>query len=207
MSDVILYDYWRSSASYRLRIALNLARIDYEIVNVDLLKGDHKSPAHLARNPQGLVPALAIDGHIMTQSLAIIAYLNSTRALDILPDDPAARARIEAAAQAIAIDIHPVCNTSVAKYATGNQEPARTEWMQNFIAPGLAAFDKMIDADGPFCFGSTPTLADICLRPQLYNADRWGADYGDCANILRAKAACDAHPAFQAAHPDSVRPD
>lgn len=204
---VVLYDYWRSSAAYRLRIALNLAEIPYEAVSVDLLTGAHRAPEHLARNPQGLVPALQIDGAMLTQSLAILTYLDQTRAMGWLPADPLARARVEAAAHAIAVDIHPVCNLSVMKHATGGTEPARSAWMQHFIAPGLAAFEALISGyEGDFCCGDTPGLADICLMPQLYNADRWGADYSACAKIRRAKAACEAHPGFAAAHPDRVKP-
>lgn len=207
MTDVVLYDYWRSSASYRVRIALNLAGLPYEAVSVDLVAGDHKTPEHLARNPQGLVPALWIDGVMLTQSVAILSYLDQTRNLGLLPADPLDRARVEAAAHAIAMDLHPVCNLSVMKHATGGQDPARTEWMQHFITPGLRAFETLLpDGDGPFCFGEAPGLADLCLMPQIYNADRWGAPYDDCPKVQRAKLACAAHPAFVAAHPDAVKP-
>lgn len=207
MTDVVLYDYWRSSASYRVRIALNLAGLPYEAVSVDLVAGDHKTPEHLARNPQGLVPALWIDGVMLTQSVAILSYLDQTRNLGLLPADPLDRARVEAAAHAIAMDLHPVCNLSVMKHATGGQDPARTEWMQHFITPGLRAFEALLpDGDGPFCFGEAPGLADLCLMPQIYNADRWGAPYDDCPKVQRAKLACAAHPAFVAAHPDAVKP-
>lgn len=202
----VLYDYWRSSASYRVRIALNLAGVAYRAVSVDLVAGTHKTPEHLARNPQGLVPALEIDGQMLTQSLAILRYLSDTRDLGLVPGDALERARIEAAAQAIAIDIHPICNLSVMRHATGGAEPARSDWMQHFITPGLAAFEALLPDDGPYCFGSQITMADLCLIPQLYNADRWGADYSNCPKILRAQAACAAHPAFQSAHPDQVKP-
>lgn len=208
MTDsVILHDYWRSTAAYRVRIALNLAGISYRSTEVNLLDGSHKSPEYLDINPQGLVPALEIDGHILTQSLAIIGYLSETRALTVLPDEPYARARVNAAAMALCIDLHPVCNLQVVDYATGADEPARTRWMQHFITPGLAAFEKLINGfDGPYCCGDQPSLADICLMPQLYNADRWGATYSACAKIIEAQAACKANPAFTAAHPDMVSP-
>jgi maleylacetoacetate isomerase len=208
MTDrVILHDYWRSSAAYRVRIALNLAGISYQSVEVNLLDDAHKSSEYLALNPQGLVPALEIDGHILTQSLAIIGYLSETQGLTVLPDEPYARAQVNAAAMALCIDIHPVCNLQVVDYATGADEPARMKWMQHFITPGLAAFEKLIDGfDGPYCCGDQPSLADICLMPQLYNADRWGASYGACPKIIEAQAACQAHPAFTSAHPDMVRP-
>lgn len=208
MTDrVILHDYWRSTAAYRVRIALNLAGISYRSTEVNLLDGSHKTPEYLDINPQGLVPALEIDGHILTQSLAIIEYLSETQALTVVPDDPYARARVKAAAMALAIDLHPVCNLQVVDYATSADEPARRKWMQHFITPGLAAFEKLIGGfDGPYCCGDQPSLADICLMPQLYNADRWGATYSACAKIMKAQAACRAHPAFTAAHPDMVCP-
>ena len=202
----ILYDYWRSSAAYRVRIALNLAGIDYKPVVVDLLENEHLSNAHLSRNPQGLVPALEIDGQIFTQSLSIIEYLNETRTLGLLPDAPAERAKIRAAAMAIAIDIHPVCVLKVVRYATQGKEPAQTQWMKNFISPGLTAFEKLIENRAErFAFGSSPSLADICLIPQLYNAERWGVDYQDLPNVVRVQKVCAKHTAFAAAHPDICR--
>lgn len=204
MSGIVLWDYPKSSASYRLRIALNLAEVKYEIRTVDLLAKDHLTPAHLERNPQGFVPVLDIDGHRLTQSLAILDYLDATRGLALLPADPAERACRTALAHAIAVDLHPVCNPSVAGYATRGEEPARTEWMRHFITPRLAAFEVMLQkfAQAPFCCGDTVGLADIILIPQIYNANRWGADYSGCARIKSVVQACAAHPAFVAAHPD-----
>ena len=208
MSEVVLYDYWRSSASYRVRIALNLAGIAYRAVSVDLAAGEHRGPGHIARNPQGLVPVLNIDGESLTQSLAIIEYLDQTRGLGLLPGDPAIRAKARALAMSIAVDLHPVCNLSVATHATGGKEPARTDWMRHFISPGLRAFEALLGGfdQAPFCTGAVPGLADLCLIPQLYNADRWGADYADCARLRALALACAQHPAFAAAHPDQVRP-
>ena len=117
MSDVTLYDYWQSSARYRLRIALNLAKIPYRAVSVDLIVHNQKSASHLARNPQGLVPVLETDGHRFSQSLAILDYLKENHALGLLPQDPVQRANVRALAQCVAIDVHPVCNLSVAEYA------------------------------------------------------------------------------------------
>lgn len=210
MTQTVLYDYYRSSASYRLRIALNLAGEDYRQVPVDLTQKEHKTDAHLARNPQGLVPVLEIDGHRFTQSLAILDYLDRTRGLGLLPEDPAERCFVQAAAHAIAVDIHPVCNLQVASYAvkiTENPE-MRQQWMQRFIGPGLAAFEQLLARweQAPYCTGDRITLPDICLMPQLYNAERWEADYSACPRILAAKAALDAHPAFAAAHPDRHAP-
>jgi len=209
--NTVLYDYWRSSASYRVRIALHLADEPFKRVTVDLLEGDHRAPDHLARNPQGLVPVLDIDGHRFTQSLAILDYLNDTRALDLLPDDPAQRAQVRALAQSISVDLHPVCNLSVVRHATSNYEnkpAAIREWMQHFIRPGLVAFDTLLDtfAQEPFCCGNTLSLADLCLMPQLYNAHRWGVDFSDLPRLHAIKTACAVHPAFIAAHPDQIRP-
>lgn len=204
MSDVVLWDYPKSSASYRLRIALNLAGIAYRIETVDLLAKDHQSADHLARNPQGFVPVLDIDGHRFTQSLAILDYLDTTRNLGLLPKDPVERARQTALAHAIAVDLHPVCNLSVAAYATKGEEPARTEWMRHFITPRMAAFETMLAGftQAPYCCGDTPGLADVVLMPQIYNAIRWGADYANCTKIVAVAEACAKHPAFVSAHPD-----
>ena len=204
MSDIVLWDYPKSSASYRVRIALNLAGLPYRIETVNLLEKEHRSAAHLARNPQGFVPVLDIDGHRLTQSLAILDYLDQTREMGLLPKDPAERARAQALAHAIAVDLHPVCNLSVAAYATGGKEPARTEWMRHFITPRLAAFEVLLEGfdQAPFATGAAPGLADICLIPQLYNANRWGADYAGCPRIIAIEAACAALPAFRDAAPD-----
>lgn len=210
MAETVLFDFWRSSASYRLRIALNLAGIAYTAIPVDLPSRQHKFPEHLARNPQGFVPVLEIDGQRMTQSLAILNYLDATRDLGLLPDNPGDRVRMEALAQAIAVDIHPVCNLQVAAHAveiTGWEE-VRTEWMQRFIRPGMEAFEALLAAydQRPFCCGDRPMLPDICLMPQIYNARRWGSPVDDLPRVMTAVAACEAHPAFAAAYPDRVKP-
>ena len=212
MTDVVLFDYWRSSASYRLRIALNLAGIDYQSIPVDLVKGEQRSPEHLARNPQGFVPVLEIDGLRLTQSLAILDYLDQTRDLNLLPKAPAERAKAQALAQSIAVDLHPVCNLAVARHATqlsGGREDMPTAWMQHFIRPGLQAFEALLAGfeQAPYCTGDAPGLADICLMPQIYNADRWAVATEDLPRITALRAACAAHPAFAAAHPDRHRPD
>lgn len=204
MSETVLWDYPKSSASYRVRIALNLAGEEYRIETVNLLEKEHRSAAHLARNPQGFVPVLDIDGERFTQSLAILDYLDTTRNMGLLPAEPVMRARIQALAHAIAVDLHPVCNLSVAGHATGGQEPARTNWMQHFIRPGLEAFEALLAGfeQTPFATGAAPSLADICLMPQLYNAARWGVEYGDLARIVAVERACASLDAFKAAHPD-----
>lgn len=211
MADTVLYDYWRSSASYRVRIALNLAGIAYEAVVVDLLKKQHTDPDHRARNPQGLVPALEIDGHMLNQSLAIIEYLNETRDAGFLPADALARARVRSLSHIIAMEIHPVCNLTIVADVmarTGGGEAVRSEWMQHYIRKGLVAFEERLGDGqcGTFCHGDAPTLADICLIPQIYNANRWGADIADLGRINAIVENCARLDAFAAAHPDAVGP-
>jgi maleylacetoacetate isomerase len=198
-----LHDYWRSSASYRVRIALGLAGLDWQSLPVDLVTGAQTAPAYLARNPQGLVPVLDIDGTSLTQSLAILEYLDETRGLGLLPATALDRARVRALALAIAADIHPVCNLRVVKYATSHSGGGiSTEaWMQAFIAPGLSALEAMVTGDD-HCFGTSVTLADLCLTPQLYNARRWGVDLSALPKLVRIGAHLDTLPAFAAAHPD-----
>ncbi|MCR9126356.1 MAG: maleylacetoacetate isomerase [Rhodobacteraceae bacterium] len=209
MSETVLYDFWRSSASYRVRIALNLAGIAYRAVPVDLTVGAHRTPEHLARNPQGFVPVLEIDGLRLTQSLAILGYLDETRGLNLLPADPAEKARATALAHAIAVDIHPLCNLSVAMEAVrlSGRDEARGEWMVRFGRPGMQAFENLLAEwpEAPFCCGPTPGLADLCLMPQVYNARRWGARIDDLPRTCAVIARCETHPAFAAAHPDAVQ--
>jgi maleylacetoacetate isomerase len=202
---IVLHDYWRSSASYRVRIALNMAGVAWESLPVDLIKGEHVGEAYLARNPQGLVPALEIDGQLFTQSLAIIEYLEEKFGLGLLPDDAASRAKVRALAYAVAMDIHPICNLRVAKFAIANSNGGITmeSWSQQFITLGLSALEAMV-GDGEVCFGSSVTLADLCLVPQLYNARRWGVDLDRMPKLSRIGAHLEALPAFVAAHPDRV---
>lgn len=205
---VTLYDYWRSSAAYRLRIALNLLDMDWTSVSVDLLKGEQKSAENLARNPQGLVPTLEIDGLTLTQSLAVLEYLNDTRAAGWLPEDAEGKAKVRAMSYAIAMEIHPICNLSVARYASENSNGGITmeSWMKQFIPRGLVAYEKLLSADGPYSFGDTITLADICLAPQLYNADRWEVDTSQFPRTLEIGKRLNEIPAFAAAHPNQVKP-
>ncbi|MFC6487243.1 maleylacetoacetate isomerase [Nitratireductor sp. GCM10026969] len=208
MSEVILYDYWRSTASYRVRIALNLAGIAFTAVPVDLTAGDQRAEPHLARNPQGLVPVLEIDGLRLTQSLAILDYLEDTGRLSLRPGTPTAAARMRAIAQAVACDIHPVCNLRVAAHvvALTGREESRAEWMRHFIRRGLEAVEALLDAAGPYAIGAALSQADLVLVPQLYNAARWGVATDDLPRLARVSAACTALPAFAAAHPEEVRP-
>lgn len=201
----VLYDYWRSSTAYRVRIALHLAGIPFETVSVNLLSGAQRSPENLARNPQGLVPTLEIDGLTLTQSLAIVEYLDETRKAGFLPADPVARARVRALSYAVAMEIHPVCNQRVAKFATNESQGAITTetWMRHFIRLGLEGVEGLLKspATGRFCHGNTPTMADISLVPQGYNARRWGVDLQDFPRISAVLAEAGTHPAFLAAVP------
>ncbi|WP_240229420.1 maleylacetoacetate isomerase [Devosia lacusdianchii] len=210
MIQIVLHDYWRSSASYRVRIALHMLGIDFRSEQVDLLAKAHKAPDYLEKNPQGLVPTLAIDGHLLTQSVAIIEYLDETRSAGFLPRDPLERQRVRALAYAIAMDIHPVCNTGVVAHVlelTHGDDAVRSAWMQKFIGAGLDAVEVMLaDTAGTFCHGDTPGLADFCLVPQLYNATRWGLDTARFPKLARIGAASAELAPFAAAHPDRYRP-
>lgn len=197
-----LFDYWRSSASYRVRIALGLAGLEWQNIPIDLVAGAQSSPEHLSRNPQGLVPVLEIDALSLTQSLAIIEYLDETRALGFLPKDPIGRARVRALSHAIAMEIHPVCNLKVAKFASerSGQSLSMQDWMHEFIPFGLAAFEEMLGED-KFCYGDNVTLADICLVPQIYNANRWDVDLSSLPKINRINAELGKISAFAQARP------
>lgn len=213
MSDrPILYDYWRSSASYRVRIALNLLGRSYDAVPIDLLTGAHRDLEYLAKNPQGILPSLEIDGQCLTQSLAIIEYLHTkTNNSALLPADPLGQHRVRQLSYAVAMEIHPVCNLGVAAHVTqltGGGDAGKKAWMQHFISRGLAALEVLLAQGGSsaFSYGDTPTMADCCLIPQLYNAARWGVDYQDHTHIARIADRAEKHAAFTAAHPDQVGP-
>lgn len=207
MSKIVLYDYWRSSAAYRVRIGLNLLGLSYHSVPVDLVAGEQRGADNLGRNPQGLVPTLEIDGLRLTQSLAILEYLDETRGAGWLPQSPAPRAQVRALAYAIAMDTHPVCNLRVARHAVG-LGATMEGWMQHFIALGLGGVEGMLAQGAPsrFCLGDTPSLADLCLVPQVYNARRWGVDMAAFPNVARVEAEVAALPEAAAAHPDRVKP-
>lgn len=209
MSDVLLFDYWRSSASYRVRIALNLKGIDYDAVPTDLLTREQKAPGYVARNPQGLVPMLHIDGLDLTQSLAIIDYLDATRPEPrLIPAEPAARAATLAKAMIIIADIHPVNNLRMLHYLKnelGHDQAAIDTWYRHWIAEGFAALEKLAPETGLFG-GNAPDLADLCLVPQMANARRFEMDLAPYPRLTRIDAELKALPAFAAAHPDRVKP-
>lgn len=204
----VLHDYWRSSAAYRVRIGLNLLNLSYSADPVDLLAGDQRATANLARNPQGLVPTLQIDGLMLTQSLAILEYLDETRAAGWLPQDAGQKARVRALAYAVAMDIHPICNLHVVRHAVSLGGTTTEAWMQHFITSGFAGLEGMLEQDRArrFAVGDTVTLADICLVPQVYNARRWGVDLAAFPRIAAVERNLAALPAFAAAHPDRAKP-
>lgn len=208
-----LYGYFRSSAAYRCRIAFNLKGIKPDFVAVHLRQGEQRSAAYLSLNAQGMVPALETDGHLLSQSLAIVEWLNETHPEPpFLPDDPFDRAFVRALALSIACDIHPLQNLRVLQYLKnelGQDQAGLDRWCRQWIESGLTAFEASVaraGKSGAFCFGDSPTLADICLMPQLYSAERFGADIGGLVHLQRIKASCEAHPAFADAHP-SRQPD
>jgi maleylacetoacetate isomerase len=212
MGQALLFDYWRSSASYRVRIALNLKGLDYARAPVDLLSGEQKAAEYRERNPQGFVPMLEIDGRHVTQSLAIIDYLEATQPdPPLLPADPGDRAHVLALALAVACDIHPLNNLRVLKYLSGplgQPQDARDAWYRHWVREGLAALEAMAAGGaGRFLFGDAPTLADICLVPQMYNARRFEMVLDDFPTLLRADAEANRIDAFAAAHPDRVAPE
>ncbi len=209
MTKAVLHDYFRSSAAYRVRIALNLKGVEYDSHPVDLRSGDQKSTSYKALNPQGFVPMLEIDDHRLTQSLAIIAYLDQTRSTPpLLPTDPKDQAHVRAMALMVACDIHPLNNLRVLKYLAGalqQPEAARDKWYAHWITEGFEALEAMAKARaGSFLFGNAPTMADVCLVPQMYNARRYSVPLDPYPTLLRAEASASGLAAFADAHPDQV---
>ena len=207
MPRPILYDYFRSSAAYRVRIALNLKGVDYESRQVDLRAGDQRSAEYRALNPQGLVPMLDIDGHRLTQSLAIINYLDLRYPNQpLIPASAADRAHVVAMAMAIACDIHPLNNLRVLNYLKnelGHSQEESDAWYAHWISEGLPALEAMARPQaGKFLFGDAPTGADVLLVPQLFNARRFNVPVDAYPTLLRAEENANRMEAFAAAHPD-----
>lgn len=207
------YGYFRSSAAFRCRIAFNLKGVQPSFVPIHLRLGKQRDESFLQVNPQGLVPALETGGRVLTQSLAVIEWLDETvPAPPLLPRAPLDRAYVRSLALLVACDIHPLQNLRVLNYLKSSLEADQDvvdRWCQHWIARGLADFEQIMQREGTsgqFCFGDAPTLADICLAPQLFSAARFGVKIVDLPLLQRLAARYDQHPAFQAAHP-SRQPD
>ncbi|MEM8592348.1 MAG: maleylacetoacetate isomerase [Pseudomonadota bacterium] len=205
-----LYSYWRSTTSYRVRIALAWKGIDYEYIPVNLVEGEQRDADYAALNPVMGVPTLQLSGgQLLTQSLAILDFLEiGYPAPPLLPGDPYERAKVRAAALVMATDTHPVNNLKVGQKlkAMGHSQDEVVAWMNHWTGEGLTAFQALIRDDTEFAFGENPTWADVCLVGQLYNAHRWGADLSSHGRLLEIEASCLALHQFQAAHPDN-QPD
>lgn len=203
-----LYSYWRSSAAYRVRIALALKGLPYDTAFVHLVNGggEQHAPHYKSLNAQGLVPSWQGEEGVLTQSLAIIEYINDCHPdTPLLPAAPFARAKVRAMAQAIACEIHPINNLRVLKYlrtSVGLDDEAVNSWYQHWVSEGLEALELMVGDDG-FCYGNTPSLADICLIPQLYNARRFNVDLAIYPKLCRIEANCLQLEAFKQAVPEA----
>ena len=209
MTRPLLHDYFRSSAAYRVRIALNLKGVDYDRHSVNLAAGGQKDPAYLTLNPQGFVPMLEIDDLRLTQSLSIAVYLDQKYPdPPLMPRDPADGAHVRALAMTVACDIHPLNNLRVLKYLSGELDASQDQcdaWYAHWVIEGLAALEALASPRaGAFLFGDSPSLADICLVPQLYNARRFAVPISPYPSLRRADESASAHPAFAAAHPDLI---
>jgi len=211
MEPIELFSYWRSSAAYRVRIGLNLKGLPHQITPVHLVRdgGQQHTDAYAALNPQELVPTLRHGGRVLTQSMAILEYLDELfPAAALLPDDAPGRARVRALAQLVACDIHPLNNLRVMQFFgdTWNvPAPERDDWTRHWMRVGLEAMERMLVESvdtGRYCHGDSPGLADCCLVPQLYNARRFNLDLAPYPTIARIDAACAALPAFDTARPE-----
>ena len=208
---MILHGYWRSGAAYRTRIALNLKGLTYDQQDVDLRTGAQRSETFVALNPQGMVPALEVDGAVLTQSPAILEWLEETHPRPaLLPADPLDRAHVRAMAALIGCDVHPLNNLRVGKAlreSFGADQAGVDAWAARWITPGFTALEALVIQHGAgWCFGAAPTLADCYLVPQIYSARRFNVALDDFPRLLAIDEAAKQHPAFAAAHPD-VQPD
>jgi maleylacetoacetate isomerase len=208
---MLLYDYFRSSASYRVRIALNLKGVAYDRRDVSLVAGAQRSPEHLAVNPQGFVPALDIGGGVvLTQSLAIIEWLDARYPEPrLIPADPIARAQAMAQTLVIACDIHPLNNLRILKRLGeqfGADQDARDDWYRHWMAEGFAALEALV-GPGPFLGGAAPGIADLFLVPQMFNARRFALPLDGYPKLVAADAVASVLPAFAAAHPERTKPE
>jgi maleylacetoacetate isomerase len=215
---MILHNYYRSSASFRVRIALALKGLPYEYVSVHLAKGDHKLQEYARKSADGLVPLLQLDGESLSQSMAIIEYLDETHSNSpLLPKEALGRAKVRALAQSISCEIHPLNNLRVLKYLVKElklDESTKNAWYVHWCVEGLHAFERQLSADADYrvkhgldksvyCYGSTPTLADCCLVPQIFNAQRFDVPFSGLPLTMAAFDACMKLPAFQQAQPSN----
>lgn len=208
-----LYTFFRSSAAFRVRIALNVKGLQYQSLPKAFAKNEHRAPDYLALNPQGLIPALATDGVILSQSLAIIEYLNDRHPTPpLLPPDPIDRARVRSMALAIACEIHPLNNLRVLNYLRGElrQDDAGVNaWYRHWVTEGFKGLElqaREFSAAGRYCFGDALSLADICLVPQMFNARRFDTDLTAFRTLVGISSHLESLPAFAAARPE-VQPD
>jgi len=202
-----LHNYFRSSASFRVRIALNLKGLDYDYIPVHIARGDHKTGPFAAISPDRLVPLLEDDGERLTQSMAIIEYLEEIHPEPaLLPHDPVGRARVRALSESIACEIHPLNNLRVLKYLVRDlkvDDEAKNAWYRHWVREGMEAFERQLALlpDGVYCYGNTPTMADCCLVPQIFNGQRFGCDFSGLPRTMAAFEACMQLDAFQRAQP------
>jgi maleylacetoacetate isomerase len=207
-----LYSFFRSSAAYRVRIALNVKGVAYEVIAVNLPGGEHRTREFLALNPQATIPTLDDDGTVLWQSLAIIEYLDSRFPEPrLIPAEPVARARVQALAQLIACEIHPLNNLRVLKYLRGElklDDVAVDQWYSHWVAEALGPLETLVAqwSGGRYCFGDTLTVADVCLVPQMYNARRFNCDLAPYPTLVRIAAGLESEPAFARAAPQ-LQPD
>jgi maleylacetoacetate isomerase/maleylpyruvate isomerase len=208
-----LYTFFRSSAAFRVRIALNLKGLQYESAPKHFARNEHRTQEYLALNPQGLIPALAVDGVVLSQSLAIVEYLNERHPQPpLLPADPLDRARVRSMALAIACEIHPLNNLRVLNYLRSDlkqDDEGVGTWYRHWVSEGFGGLEQQareFSAGGRYCFGDAVSLADVCLVPQMFNARRFKTDLTPCPTLTGISAHLESLPAFAAARPE-VQPD